>query len=230
MTDYKSEAAKAALQLIKKDTAVGFGAGNTVRHLIGFIKTDRPLAASITTVSSSFVTKRLLQESGFRLAEISETDRLDQYFDGCDQVDRRLNAMKSGGGIHTMEKLLASMAREFILLADESKYVKRLDATYPLVMEIIPDAIAHVTNQIKTIFPSATSSLRYSNKKDGAVITERGNYLIDVSFDTLPEPAAIDNKVGTLTGVLGHSLFYQMAHKAVVAGPSGISIVVPSAD
>jgi len=227
MPDYKSEAAKAALQLIKKDSLIGFGAGNTIRYLIEFIKKDRSLASSIATVSSSFVTKNLLQESGFKIVEISVTDRLDQYFDGCDQVDGSLNAMKSGGGIHTMEKLLASMSREFILLADESKFVKRLDSTYPLVIEIVPDAIAYITNRLKTIFPSAISKLRYSDKKDGAVITERGNYLIDVSFDVLPEPATINNKIGDLTGVLSHSMFYHLAHKAVIAGPSGINIVSP---
>ena len=230
MTDYKNEAAKTALPLVKKDSLIGFGAGSTIRHLIEFIKKDPSLASSITTVSSSFNTKRFLQESGFKIMEIAVIDRLDQYFDGCDQVDTNLNAMKSGGGIHTMEKLLASMAREFILLADESKFVEKLDATYPLVIEIIPDAVAYVINRVKTIFPSAISNIRYSDKKDGAVITERGNYLIDVSFDFLPEPAAIDKKIGMITGVVGHSLFYLLAHKAVIAGPSGINIVTRATD
>ena len=65
-------------------------------------------------------------------------------------------------------------------------------------------------------------SLRLSNKKDGAVITERGNFLIDCWFDPFPEPAVINDRMAGIAGVLEHSLFYNLAQRAIVAGPDGI--------
>ncbi|MES1216715.1 MAG: ribose 5-phosphate isomerase A [Bacteroidota bacterium] len=227
MPDYKKEAAKAALQFIKKGHVVGFGAGSTIKYLVDFIAEDNSLAKSLTVFTSSFATRNHLHQLGFTVNDPATIHHLDLYFDGCDQFDSNLNVLKSGGGIHTMEKLLAGMATEFIILGDESKYVEKLHATYPLVIEVIPEAISLVLYRLKEIFNSADAVIRLSDKKDGAVITEHGNYLVDVMFKNLPEPEFINSKVKGITGVLEHSLFYQMAHKAVIAGVSGVKLINP---
>lgn len=224
MQDLKREAARAALPFIQKNSTIGFGAGTTIAHLIGFIKEDVSRASSICTVTSSFSTRNLLQKSGFRVAEMGSTHQIDLYFDGCDQFDRHLNALKSGGGIHTREKILAAMAHTFILIGDESKGVDQLDGKYPVVIEVIPDAISFVLSGLPDIFEGATPTIRLADKKDGAVITENGNFLIDCRFDHFPEPALLNEKVGLMPGVLEHSLFYGMAHKAIVAGNNGTII------
>lgn len=220
--DYKMQAAKEALKLIRRDSVVGFGAGSTMANLIGLIKKDEALAASLTTLSSSFTTRRLLEQQGFAVREMGWMDRVDLYFDGCDQFDRRLSALKSGGGVHTSEKVLASMADEFIIVGDAAKRVERLESTYPLVLEVIPEALAFVSDRVKKFFNPVKSELRLSNKKDGAVITERGNFLIDCWFDPFPEPAVINDRLAGMPGVLEHSLFYNLAQRAIVAGPDGI--------
>ena len=222
MPDFKREAAKEALTLIKPDSIIGFGAGSTMAHLIQMIKEDLALAASLTTVSSSFTTRRLLSQLGFTLQEMERSSRVDLYFDGCDQFDRRLNALKSGGGIHTDEKIMAAMADEFILVGDASKRVERLDTTYPLVLEVVPEALAYVSDRVQRFFNPVKLELRLSNKKDGAVITERGNFLIDCWFSHFPEPIMINDRMIGIAGILEHSLFYNMAHRAIVAGPEGI--------
>jgi ribose 5-phosphate isomerase A len=158
----------------------------------------------------------------FTVVESGWLSRVDWYFDGCDQFDRRLNALKSGGGVHAAEKILAAMADQFVLVGDHSKRVDRLDATYPLVVEVVPEALAYVSDRLKKFFNPARSELRLSDKKDGAVITERGNFLIDNWFTTFPEPAMLNERVIAITGILEHSLFYNMAHRAVIAGPDGI--------
>jgi ribose 5-phosphate isomerase A len=220
--DYKMEAAKEALKLIRPGSTIGFGAGSTMANLIGLIKGDEGLAASLTTLSSSFTTRRLLQQEGFEVREMGWADRVDLYFDGCDQFDRRLSALKSGGGVHTTEKVLASMADEFVIVGDFTKRVERLESTYPLVLEVIPEALAFVSDRVKKFFNPVRSELRLSNKKDGAVITERGNFLIDCWFDPFPEPAVINDRMAGISGVLEHSLFYNLAQRAIVAGPDGI--------
>jgi len=216
------EAAKEALKLIRPGSTIGFGAGSTMANLIGLIKGDEALAASLTTLSSSFTTRRLLQQEGFAVREMGWADHEDLYFDGCDQFDRRLSALKSGGGVHTTEKVLASMADEFIIVGDFTKRVERLESTYPLVLEVIPEALAFVSDRVKKFFNPVRSELRLSNKKDGAVITERGNFLIDCWFDPFPEPAVINDRMAGISGVLEHSLFYNLAQRAIVAGPDGV--------
>jgi ribose 5-phosphate isomerase A len=220
--DYKMEAAKEALKLIRPGSTIGFGAGSTMANLIGLIKGDEALAASLITLTSSFTTRQLLQQEGFAVREMGWVDRVDLYFDGCDQFDRRLSALKSGGGVHTTEKVLASMADEFIIVGDYAKRVERLEPTYPLVLEVIPEALAFVSDRVKKFFNPVRSELRLSNKKDGAVITERGNFLIDCWFDPFPEPAVINDRIAGIPGVLEHSLFYNLAQRAIVAGPDGI--------
>ena len=89
MQDYKQDAAKEALKLIRPGTVVGFGAGSTMLHLIGYIREDRELAGSLTMVSSSFSTRQYLLRQGFVVQEMEWVNRADLYFDGCDQFDCR---------------------------------------------------------------------------------------------------------------------------------------------
>jgi len=227
MEDFKKAAAGAALDLIKRDMVIGFGAGSTIAHLIGFIREVPDLAAGIQAVTSSYSTKILLQRFGFTIREMEGLDRIDLYFDGCDQFDRQLNALKSGGGIHTREKILAAMAGEFILIGDESKSVESINGQYPLVVEVIPDALGYVLGRLSGLFEGVQSTVRMAAKKDGAVITEHGNFLIDCRFTHFPEAARVNDLVIQVPGVLEHSLFYGLARMAIVAGPGGIKVRVP---
>ncbi len=222
MPDFKQQAALEASKLIRPGDTIGLGAGSTMTHLIAAIKENPELFRSLKTVTSSFNTRQRLLQEGFTVVESGWLSRVDWYFDGCDQFDRRLNALKSGGGVHAAEKILAAMADQFVLVGDQSKRVDRLDATYPLVVEVVPEALSYVSDRLKKFFNPSRSELRLSDKKDGAVITERGNFLIDNWFTTFPEPAMLNERVIAIPGILEHSLFYNMAHRAVIAGPDGI--------
>ncbi|HEY9196477.1 MAG TPA: ribose-5-phosphate isomerase A, partial [Mucilaginibacter sp.] len=146
---------------------------------------------------------------------------------GCDQFDADLNALKSGGGIHTTEKILASMAADFILAGDAGKFADSLDTTYPLVIEVLPAALQVVLKTLVAAFPGATLKQRISTQKDGAVISDNGNMLVNVYFDKPIEPEQLNLKVKMIPGVVEHSLFYRMASKAIVAGENGIRIITP---
>src|ERR1700709_2739957 len=121
MSDYKKDAAKEALKFVKPGMTLGLGAGSTMGHIIKFIKEDVTLFSSLTMVTSSFSTRQLLLTEGFRVVDAGWLASLDLYFDGCDQFDWRLSALKSGGGVHVSEKVLAAMAAEFVLVGDSSK-------------------------------------------------------------------------------------------------------------
>src|SRR4051794_15765684 len=119
--DSKRKAAEEASKLIKHGNLIGLGAGSTIAYLIEFITERISEGLQIHVVSSSFATKQLCISRNIPIADISTLSSIDVYFDGCDQFDEELNALKSGGAIHTREKLLASMAEEFIIVGDESK-------------------------------------------------------------------------------------------------------------
>ncbi|HVI44024.1 MAG TPA: ribose 5-phosphate isomerase A [Chitinophaga sp.] len=225
MEDLKQTAAKAVLAYITQGATIGFGAGSTIGYLITYLKEEQMLAESITTVTSSYSTRQLLLEHGFRVKEAGDVVHLDLYFDGCDQFDTSLNALKSGGGIHTREKLLAAMATKFIIIGDGAKYVPQLYTTFPVVIEVIPEAVPFVLAQVKRVYPAANPVIRLSNKKDGAVITENGNLLIDIWFSTFPPLESVNPQLKSIPGVLETSLFYKMAHAAVIAGKKGVEVI-----
>jgi len=227
MTDYKLEAAKAAMKLIKPGQSIGLGAGSTIANLVTLLAAESGLAASLTLVSSSFKTTGLMGDHGLNVRSIALTKSLDIYFDGCDQFDTELNALKSGGGIHTSEKILASLAQEFILIGDAAKSVPRLDTTYPLVVEVLPAALPLVTRQLISYFPDAKVTIRMSDKKDGAAISDNGNLLLDVRFSELPALDLLNIQVKMIPGVVEHSLFYRIAGKAIISGNEGIKTIVP---
>jgi ribose 5-phosphate isomerase A len=226
MTDYKMEAAKAALQLIKPGQTIGVGAGSTIANLLSLIAADAELGSSLTFSTSSFKTANVIINHGFTLLNSAHVKHIDIYFDGCDQFDAQLNALKCGGGIHTAEKIMALLAEEFILIGDAAKAVERLDTTYPLVLEVLPTALNLVTQWLDKNIPTANTTMRISTQKDGAVITENGNYLLDVYFAELM-PLADMNAIKMVPGVVEHSLFLGIASKAIIAGPEGVNIFTP---
>ncbi|WP_442591750.1 ribose 5-phosphate isomerase A [Pedobacter sp. AW31-3R] len=227
MTDYKRAAALAAFQFLKPGQTIGLGAGTTVSNLIALIGADSALCASLNFTSSSFKTTEILRSQGLKLLHPSSLSHLDIYFDGCDQFDTALNALKSGGGIHTTEKILASMADEFILMGDESKLCPVLDGTYPLTLEILPQAQSVVMHKLANNYPDATIKLRMSTQKDGALISDNGNLLADIYFNRVLVPELVNHQVKMIPGIVDHSLFYRLATKALVAGELGTRTIYP---
>jgi len=227
MIDYKMEAARAAMKLIEPNQTIGVGAGSTIANLVGLVAAECEFSHTLTFVSSSFKTSALIVASGLGLQSMAVIQKLDIYFDGCDQFDIGLNSLKSGGGIHTTEKILASAADQFILIGDEAKFSEKLDASYALVIEVIPAALNTVNLKLSEKFPDAAFSLRMSSEKDGAVISEYGNYLIDIHFRQLIDLADLNDIIIRVPGIVEHSLFYKMAHKALIAGKDGIRVLLP---
>jgi ribose 5-phosphate isomerase A len=227
MANYKMQSAEKALQFIKPGLCIGLGDGTTVRYLTELIVADKELALSITFTTSSVKTASQLKSLGIKVQPLSDLSKVDIYFDGCDQFDRELNALKSGSGIHTLEKILANMAAEFILMGDADKFSAQLTTQYPLVIEVLPLALNSVIATLQITFADAELKLRQKNNEDSPAITDHGNYLLEVRFDNLPDLATLNTFIKMLPGVLNHSLFYRMATKAIISGINGTEILEP---
>ena len=221
----KQEAAKKAVTFIHNHSAIGLGAGATMAYMVEYLKAN---TLSLQLYTSSAATKALLEQHHFLVNDIAEASSLDVYFDGCDQFDKHLNALKSGGGIHTAEKLLAAMAKEFILVGDEGKYAETLTTQYPLVLEVLPQAITFVKAKTVQLFNGVKTAIRH-DANNSVVITENGNYLMDVWFAVWPELATLNPILKRITGIVETSLFYDMATKAIIAGEAGVRILEKNA-
>lgn len=153
---------------------------------------------------------------------LEKIGQLDVYFDGCDQFDAALNALKSGGGIHTLEKIFAASSQEFVLLGDSAKRVEHLDTIYPLTLEVMQQAVTSVIPAIESNFDCSAITGR------GDHPTAQGNTMtytsiVDVYFKVFPDLDAI-NRLKMLPGVVDHSLFYRMASKAIISGENGVKV------
>ncbi len=223
--NFKQEAAAKAITLVNENNIVGLGAGSTMAYAVEFLKKRIEDGLTVKLVTSSFTTKQLLLKENLPVLPTSLIKEIDIYFDGCDQFDKQLNALKSGGGIHTQEKLLASMAKQFVLVGDETKLVDTFDVKYPVVIEMLPQSLSFVPFKIEKLFPDVKISMRMGDKKDGPVITENGNYLLDVYFESWPGLTGINKSLKSITGVVETSLFYGLACKAIIAGENGVTIL-----
>ena len=199
--------AKAALDLGPDHGSIGRGGGETISYLADVIKEARK---DVKVVTPSDHTAQVCKKLGLEIVDTKEVKEIEIAFDGCDQVDSDLDAYKSGGGIHTLEKIIAKMAKEYVLLVDETKVTDKLNNKVPVVLDIIPEAVNYVTSQVEAM---------------GATVKKRDEHLLEVYYDTLPELEEIDKNLKMITGVIETSLFYQVATKALVAGEEGIRVI-----
>ena len=223
--DFKKEAAIKAVGFVQSGQVIGLGAGSTIAFMVGLLAEQVRNGLQIQLLTSSFTTRQLLLQNGLTILPVADVEKIDIYFDGCDQVDHNLQALKSGGGIHTREKLLAAMATRFIIAGDDSKYVDRFTTNCPLVIELLPEALRYVPARIHQLFAGTKTELRMGNKKDGATITDNGNYLLDVWFNTWPELDKLNNTMKNIIGVIETSLFYNIVQAVIVAGNDGVRII-----
>lgn len=219
--DLKKACAKEAMKYIKNNTIIGLGGGSTIGYLIDYIKEDKNLNVKVVTPSTK--TRMLCINKGLEVLYTSYVDEVSVAFDGCDEVDENLNALKSGGGIHTKEKLIASMSKEYILLVDESKFVNKLTFKHPVVLEILEDSLKYVEKEVIKL--GGVPTIRTSSAKDGFTITENGNLLMNVQFENVENIDELENKLKNICGVIDTSLFTKVITKAIVTSENGNKVI-----
>ncbi len=217
----KLKSAKKAMEFIEDGMIIGLGGGSTVALLINELEKSEK---KISAVTPSKDTLALCIEHNIPVRPLEYTTKIDVAFDGCDEVDSYLNALKSCGGIHTKEKIVASMAKDYILLADESKYFDTLAFNYPVTIEVIPAAKSYVEAKVKEL-GAVSTKYRVSDQKAGLVITDDGNYLLEAVFEHVENARMLSEQLKAVTGIVEHSLFCGVVTKAVIAKEDGIVVL-----
>jgi ribose 5-phosphate isomerase A len=203
----KQEVGKAAAALVQSDTIVGLGTGSTTAYAIEYLgnRLKSGEIQNIKGIPTSFQAEVLAKQYGIPLTTLDAVDHIDIAIDGADEVDPQKNLIKGGGAAHTREKIVDSLADQFIVVVDSNKLVDKLGSTFLLPVEVIPMAIAPVMRAIEKL--GGKPELRMGIKKAGPVITDQGNMVVDVKFNSIDNPAELEKTLNNIPGVLENGLF-----------------------
>lgn len=208
----KEKCAQLAFEMIEDGMLIGLGGGSTVALIIDKLAKS---SKNVTVITASYETKMRCKENEIPIQELEDTALVSLAFDGCDEVDANLNALKSCGGIHTREKILAQMAESYILLADDSKYHEKLAFAFPICLEVLPSSYSFIKKILREKAIKLES--RKGQGKVGLVISDDGNYLMDAYFEQVDDLEDLAKTLDSLPGLVGHSLFYKVASKVIIA-------------
>jgi ribose 5-phosphate isomerase A len=199
----KKAAGIAAADLVQNGMVVGLGTGSTTAYTIAELGRRVDEGLDILAVVTSYQSEMLAIQAGITLTSLAEHPNLDIAIDGADQIDKGLNVIKGGGAAHTREKVVSRSAERFVVVADESKYREQLNHYVPL--EVLPYAKEYVSQQVCRI--GGKPELRLASRKDGPVITDNGNFVIDASIGVIENPVVIAAILSQVAGVVEHGIF-----------------------
>lgn len=216
VTVMKQEVGRAAAAMVESNTVVGLGTGSTTAYAIQFIG-ERLAAGEIENVvgiPTSFQAEVLAKQYNIPLTSLDAVERIDLAIDGADEVDPNKNLIKGGGAAHTREKVVDALADKFVVVVDSGKLVDSLGSTFLLPVEVIPMAITPVMRQLAQL--GGKPELRMGVRKAGPVVTDEGNLVVDLKFETIDDPAALEIAINNIPGVLENGLFVGVADTILV--------------
>jgi ribose 5-phosphate isomerase A len=200
----KERVAQRIAAMVAEGNVLGVGSGSTsymaLRAIAGRIKRE---GLHIRAIPTSLEINIACARLGVPLTNL-EADRPDWTFDGADEVDPHLSLIKGRGGAMFREKLLINSSPKTYIVADSSKMVTRLGMNFPVPVEVFPQALTYVGQALKNLSP-AEIKLRMAEGKDGPIVTENGNLILDVWFDSIPNDT--EAAIKSITGVIESGLF-----------------------
>lgn len=228
MSDTESQkraAGEAAAALVEDGMVVGLGTGSTA---VWFVRALAARGLDIVGVPTSQATAELASALGIRLGELGETRGIDLTVDGADEIGPGLSLIKGGGGALLREKLVWEASGSCVVIADAAKSVKVL-GKYPLPIEVV--AFGHKITALRICDALAECEIGMAPRlrlKDGRpVTTDGGNLIYDVPCGRIAEPATLAAALKSVTGVVDHGLFLDLADRALIGGPDGVVEIEP---
>ena len=222
LDELKKAAGVKAANEIQDGMVVGLGTGSTAAYMVEHLaKRIREENLNVIGVSTSWSTTLQCRQLGIPLKEMGEVSELDIVIDGADEIDPQRGLIKGRGAAHLLEKVVASMAKRYIIIADSGKKVEKLGEKFAVPLEILPNAIGVVTAKVEAL--GAKVKVRMGEPgKDGPVISDSGNIIADAKFDEIKNPQELSDKLDSITGLVGHGLFINMATQVILATENGL--------
>ena len=224
--------AAAAAELVEPGMTVGLGTGSTadaVLHQLGRRAADGLI---FTGVATSRRTATLARELGIPLTTLDDTDRLDLGYDGADEIDPGLDAIKGRGGALLYEKLVALSCERYVLVAATEKRVERLGERTPLPVEVIALGWRHTARRLSALGiepalrqgaspPPDPSASAMGEQESAPYRTDNGGFILDCETGPMTDPARVASAVKATPGVVEHGLFLGIADLALLVDTDG---------
>jgi ribose 5-phosphate isomerase A len=224
------EAARDEVLKLPAGQILGVGTGSTANCFIDALAAHKDHFAG--TVSSSNATTERLLKHGFKVLDPNDVSSLPAYVDGADEIDPAGNMIKGGGGALTREKIIASMAKQFICICDASKQVSVL-GNFALPVEIIPLAKSIVTQELEKLGGKVSLRRAKDTRSDlgqtpsQPFVTDNGGWILDVAGLKISNPLALESQINQIAGVITVGLFAkERANILLVSNESGVSRVI----
>ena len=223
--DQKRIAGAAAADLVEAGMVVGLGTGSTAAW---FVKALAARGLDVRGVPTSEATANLARELGIPLVGLDDVKAIDLTVDGADEIGPGLSLIKGGGAALLREKLVWEASRRCVVIADASKRVARLGA-FPLPVEVVTfghrTTLDRICDALSECDIGAAPRLRM--KEGVPVLTDGGNVIFDIACGRIDAPAALAAALKSVTGVVDHGLFLDLADLALVATDSGVTQIEP---
>lgn len=192
--ELKQQVAKAAVEYVKEGI-IGVGTGSTANFFIEELaKVKHKIEGA---VASSEATAERLRGHGIEVFDLNNVDGMDIYVDGADEITEHMHMLKGGGGALTREKIVAAVAKKFICICDETKFVPVM-GKFPLPVEVLPMARSQVARELVKL--GGQPKLR-------DFTTDNGNVILDVHNLTISDPVDFESKLNQIVGVVTNGLF-----------------------
>jgi len=217
----KRRAGEHAAETVSDGEVVGLGTGSTAAHAIRRLGARVESGLDIAGIPTSYQSGALGREAGIPMTTLDDATP-DVAIDGADQVAGG-DLIKGGGAAHAREKVVDGAADRFLVVVDPSKESETLDRSVPV--EVLPDARRPVEGRLEEL--GAEPQLRAAERKDGPVVTENGNLVLDSAFGRIEDPREVATAVGAVPGVVAHGLFVGMADEVHVGTTESVRVERP---
>jgi ribose 5-phosphate isomerase A len=215
---------QAADELVQSGMRLGLGTGSTAIEAVRRVG-ERVRAGSlrdIKVVATSFQTEAACRELGLSLWSLNDPaidGRLDLTIDGADEVDPDWLLIKGAGAAMLIEKIVAQASRDYCIIVDSTKIVTRLGEKAPVPVELVPEALTTVRRSLEAL--GGQPELRLAKMKVGPVITDHGNFVLDVRFPQAFVPREMEREIMLIPGVMAHGIFTRPVTDLIIGWPDG---------
>lgn len=216
----KRAAALAAVALVEPDMLLGLGSGSTVRFVLERLaERIKSEALRITGIPTSVRTEQLARTLGIPLVELAPGCEPDLAIDGADEIEGGSLALIKGlGGALLRERMVATAAKRFVVVGDSTKLVERLGTHAPVPVEVVHFAHAATAGRLERLGGQAALRMQTGNP----FITDNGNLIYDLhGVGPIADPAALEQAIGAIPGVVACGLFNNLAASAFIGSPDG---------
>jgi ribose 5-phosphate isomerase A len=217
----KRRAGESAAEAVRDGDVVGLGTGSTAAHAIRALGEAVEAGLAIEGVPTSHQSRALAREVGIPVRPLSDVSRVDVAVDGADETLSDGSAViKGGGAAHAREKVVDAAADRFLVVVDERKLTEPL--AHPVPVEVLPAARSAVAARVEGLGGDPT--LRAAERKDGPVVTDNGNLVLDCAFGSVTDPTRLAAELAAVPGVVEHGLFVGLADEVHVGGADGVRV------